>query len=154
MLVNHTEAESTWLWHDVQVMISKVHLDCILKYLPSPPQAPFGVISTSLQRSLCVLYTSSFSALPSDASISENKSSHCENPQRVNICMIYAASEMMGRAYLLQHLVCTNNVVRVRLQSSQSSRRVPVHVLTQHARCTTYRKLIPLLMFKSIFIHL
>ena len=48
---------------------------CTVTYLPSPPHAPFGVTTTSLQESVCVLYTSSFSGFPSWASISEKKSS-------------------------------------------------------------------------------
>lgn len=47
-------------------------------YLPSPPHAPLGVTDTSLQVSVCVLYTSSFRGFPSWASISEKKSSDCE----------------------------------------------------------------------------
>lgn len=55
---------------------------CWWTYLPSPPHAPLGVIITSLQRSHCVLYTSSVSAFPSDASISEKKSSDCESSRQ------------------------------------------------------------------------
>ncbi len=179
MLLNNTEIESTmimvWrgimvLWYDVS-KYNEQHLNCILNvwtedvYLPSPPQAPFGVMNTSLQRSLCVLYTSSFSALPSDASISEKKSSHCENPQRViSYQSEHLHERLMNRSYLLQHLVCTNNVVRIRLQSSQFSRRLHFHVLTRHARDMTSnktclhfnlkRKIFFFLCFKSILIYL
>lgn len=57
---------------------------CILTYLPSPPHAPFGVTTTSLQASEIVLYTISFRGFPSWASISEKKSSDWKSAEEVN----------------------------------------------------------------------
>lgn len=48
-------------------------------YLPSPPQAVLGVITTSLQLSVSVLYTYSFRPFPSWLSIREKRSSDCRN---------------------------------------------------------------------------
>ncbi len=47
-------------------------------YLPSPPQAPFGVMDNSLHESESVLYTYNLSGLPSCDSISVNRSSDCK----------------------------------------------------------------------------
>ena len=49
-----------------------------MAYLPSPPQAPFGVIVTSRQESLFVLYTYNFSGFPSCDSINVKRSSDCK----------------------------------------------------------------------------
>lgn len=62
----------------------KQDLSYLYTYLPSPPHAPFGATITSLQASVCVLYTSSFRGFPSWASISEKKSSDCKSTLWIN----------------------------------------------------------------------
>lgn len=110
-------------------------------YLPSPPHAPFGVTTTSLQASVCMLYTRSFRGFPSWASIRVKKSSDWKSAIQNELQLIfqrfvrrYSFQQNMSEpnvsnkalygneSYILQHLICPDDVVTVWLKPCQCSR--------------------------------
>lgn len=120
-------------WKHVRAVIWKKGLSDWHTYLPSPPHAPFGMTITSLQVSVCVLYTSSFRGFPSWASISEKKSSDCKSTLWINRnshrCRDKKQSSVIS--HILQQLVSSDNVVAVRLKARQRSRWADLHVLQE-----------------------
>lgn len=140
MLLNNTEIESTMImaWcarFKVQWTASELYSECIdWRCAPSlsapgsvrsdehfPAAVALCVIHQQLQRFALRRLDQREEVLPlweSTESVISYQSEHLHE-------------RLMNRSHLLQHLVCTNNVVRVRLQSSQFSRRLHFHVLTQ-----------------------
>lgn len=97
-------------------------------YLPSPPQAPLGVISTSRQSSVSVLYTYIFSSWPSYSSTTENRSwlwSKAQSKSAVGDCPWMEAPLL----YLRQQRVPAYDVVALGSQTGQSCGGIRLHFL-------------------------
>lgn len=103
-------------------------------HLPSPPQSQLGVISTSRQLSIFVLYTYNFSSLPWYSSTMENRSSLWrKSTGGINPLLTFHSTEIPSLAwtglYLVHQSVSSNNVVCLGSQTSQSCRGISFHFL-------------------------
>lgn len=141
MVLNDTEMQLLWLWYDVQAPVNctwSVFWAYWVKTCTFPLRPRLRSEWWALPcsgRSVC--YTPAASALcpPTPRSARRNPPTERRFQIRANVCMIYCTllQRLMNRSHLLQHLVCAHDVVRIRLESGQLSRRIHLHVLREHA---------------------